>query len=122
MIKCPHCQRSEQQVKIGRNLSGSQRYLCKACRRKYTPHVKPQGYGQALRQEAIKLYVDGMNLRRIGRTLGIDHQTVANWVTAYANQLPDSPPAPTTPLEVNELDELFTFIGDKKTKSTSSPM
>jgi transposase-like protein len=122
MKKCPHCQDEQQQVKIGYNPSGSQRYLCKVCRRKYTPEPKEHGYSQAVRQVALKLYVDGMNLRRIGRTLGVDHQTVANWVTAHANHLPDSPPVPAVPLAVNELDELFTFIGNKKTKRTSSPM
>ncbi|MBP9503348.1 MAG: hypothetical protein KBF17_15835, partial [Candidatus Promineofilum sp.] len=29
MSTCPHCQREEQQVKVGRNPSGSQRYKCK---------------------------------------------------------------------------------------------
>jgi IS1 family transposase len=94
MMKCPHCKDEQQQVKIGHNPSGSQRYLCKVCRRKYTPEPKEHGYSQAVRHVALKLYVDGMNLRRIGRTLGVDHQTVANWVTAHANQLPDSPPVP----------------------------
>jgi transposase-like protein len=122
MVNCPHCRNEKQQVKIGHNPSGSQRYLCKVCRRKYTPEPKEHGYSQAVRHAAIKLYVDGMNLRRIGRTLGVDHQTVANWVTAHANQLPNRPPLPAAPLEVNELDELFTFIGDKKTKRISSPM
>jgi transposase-like protein len=32
-----------------------------------------------------------MNLRRIGRHLGIHHQTVANWVKAYVSQLPEAP-------------------------------
>ncbi len=120
MSTCPHCQRTEQQVKIGLNRSGSQRYLCKVCRRKYTPERKAQGYGQALRSQALKLYVDGLNWRRLGRTLGIDHQTVANWVAAHADSLPDSPPVPEQPLAVNELDELFTLIGAKKTQRTSS--
>ena len=35
-----------------------------------------------------------MNLRRIARHLGVVHQTVANWVAAYAATLPDTPPAP----------------------------
>ncbi len=119
MSPCAHCQRTEQQVKIGLNRSGSQRYLCKVCRRKYTPEGKAQGYGQALPTQALKLYVDGLNWR-LGRTLGIDHQTVANWSAAQAASLPDSPPVPEQPLAVNELDELFTFIGAKKTKRTSS--
>ena len=70
-----------------------------------------------MRQQALKLYVDGMNLRRIGRHLGLHHRTVSLWVQAYAAQLP----APPVPEEVDEaeMDELFTFIGDKKTASSS---
>ena len=119
MITCPHCQQSEGQVKIGHNASGSQRYRCKTCRRKYTPQPREHGYSETVRQEALKLYVDGLNFRRIARTLQVSRQSVANWANAYADQLPDKPPRPADQLDVNELDELFTFIGDKKTKSTS---
>src|SRR4029077_13237250 len=113
MKKCPHRQRSEQQVKIGNNASGSQRYLCKVCQRKYTPEPVENGYSERVRREALKLYVDGMNFRRIARTLQVSRQSVANWVKAYAEQLPDRPSWPVGELAVNELDELFTFIGSK---------
>jgi transposase-like protein len=119
MITCPHCHRTEQQVKVGLNPSGSQRYRCKVCHRKYTPEPKEQGYPAALRQQVMQHYVDGMNMRRIGRVVGVSRQTVSNWVNAYTNTLPDTPPLPAAPIEVNEMDELFTFVGSKKTKSTS---
>jgi transposase-like protein len=63
------------------------------------------------------MYVDGVNLRRVGRQLGVNHQSVANWVKAYAHRLPPAP----VPDQVDtaELDELYTFIQHKKTKSTS---
>jgi transposase-like protein len=121
MITCPHCQRTDQQVKVGYNASGSQRYLCRVCRRKYTPAPKRHGYSEEIRRQALQMYVDGMGFRRIGRTLGVAHRTVINWVNAHAASLPDEPPVPEGELEVNELDELFTFVGSKKTRSTSSP-
>lgn len=120
MVQCPHCQSTERQVKVGRNPSGSQRYLCRHCRRKYTPEPKPRGYDEVMRRKALELYVDGMNFRRIGRMLGIAHRTVINWVNAHAARLPDKPPVPGDSQAVHELDELFTFVGSKKTKSTSS--
>ena len=54
-------------------------------------------------------------MRRIGRVLGVNHQSVANWVKAYAAQLPAAP----VPSEVEtvELDELFTFV-EKKSPPT----
>jgi hypothetical protein len=65
------------------------------------------------------MYEDGMNLRRIDRHLDLHHCTVSLWVQAHAARLPD-PSVPTQVKEV-EMDELFTFIGEKKKKSSSSP-
>ena len=118
---CPYCQANEGQVKAGLNKSGSQRYRCQNCQRRYTPKPKTHGYSADIRQQALQNYVDGMNLRRIGRLLGIDHHTVINWVNTYTHSLPDSPPLPPKTAQVCELDEVFTFIADKKTKPTSSP-
>jgi transposase-like protein len=116
MNTCPYCQATEGQVKNGLNPSGTQRWLCRRCRRVYTPEPKPLGYDEATRLAAVKLYVDGMNIRRIGRTLGVNHQSVANWVKAHAAQLPAAPVP--TEVETIELDELFTFV-EKKSLSTS---
>jgi transposase-like protein len=72
-----------------------------------------------VRQQALQMYVDGLNLRRIGRLLGVDHQTVANWVKAKAEDLPDKSPVAKGQVKVSELDELYSFVGDKETRSTS---
>ena len=88
--------------------------LCQACQRKYTPEPNHQGYDAATRQEALRLYADSMNLRRLARMLKVTHPSVTNWVNARAAQLPDSPPQSAHPAPVHELDELFTFIGAKK--------
>ena len=86
------------------------------CGRKYTPERKVQGYDVKVRKQALRLYVDGMNLRRIGRQLGIHHTTVSIWVKEYASRLPKAPQP--EKVKTAELDELFTSIGNKKTKST----
>lgn len=52
-----------------------------------------------------------MNLRRIARTLRVNHQSVANWVKAHAARLPDAPVP--SEVEIVELDELFTFVEKK---------
>ena len=116
-MKCPNCKSEEKQHKIGKTKAGSQRYRCYTCHTSYTPEKKAAGYSQAIRCKAIQFYVDGMNLRRIGRQLGLNPQTVANWVKQYAAKLPVAP----VPARVQkaEMDELFTFIGNKKTGSTS---
>jgi len=122
MNSCPYCQTNEGQVKAGLNKSGSQRYRCQKCQRRYTPEPKTHGYSPDIRQQALQNYVDGVNLRRNGRVLGIDHHTVINWVNAYTNGLPDRPPLPADRPQVCEVDEVFTFIAAKKTQPTSSRM
>ena len=119
MITCPHCQNEEKQVKVGFNPSGSQRYLCRDCNRKYTPSPNEAGHKESVRQQAVKMYLDGINQRRIARQLGVSQGSVSNWARAYANQLPASAAKPEAPVAVAELDELFTFVGEKKTESTS---
>ena len=115
MNECPKCGLKERQVKVGRNRSGSQRWQCQQCGQKYTPEPTEHGYPDELRRQAVKLYVDGMNYRRIGRQLRVDHKSVMHWVKAYTDQLPAAP----VPDRVRnaELDELFTFVGEKKTSS-----
>ena len=120
-MKCNHCG-SDQTVKAGLNPSGSQRYCCKACQRHFTPDPNPIGYAAEVRERAVKMYVDGANFRRTGRYREVSHQSVVNWVNAATETLkPEEAPRPQVgEWDVVELDELFTFVGDKKTTSTSS--
>jgi transposase-like protein len=116
MNTCPYCHSTTRQNKAGKTEAGSQRYRCMHCQRKYTPEPKAQGYSAKVRQRALEMYVDGGNFRRIARHLKVSHRTVSLWVTAHAETLPAAP-VPEAVKEA-EMDELFTFIGDKKTKST----
>lgn len=56
--------------------------------------------------------MDGNNLRRIARNLKVAPRKVAYWVTDLTEALPNV----RLPNEVKEaeMDEMFTFIGDKK--------
>jgi transposase-like protein len=120
MKKCPHCSSSEPRTKAGRTRTGSQRYKCRECRRVYTPEPKPLGYPDQTKREAVRLYLEGTNFRRIGRLLSVNHQSVVNWVNAYHASLPAAEQPVPRP-ETLEMDELFTFVGSKKRKPTSSP-
>lgn len=118
MSECPFCHDTENQVKAGKTGVGSQRWKCKPCNRRYTPEPK-QTYSDEMRQQAVKLYADGASFRQVARHFGVDHVTVMNWVKAHVNQLPDAPFPPERPLHIVEMDELYTFVGKKKTDSTS---
>ena len=116
MMKCPHCTDEKSQVKNGKTASGSQLYKCKLCNRKYTPEPKYHGYARAKREQAIRLVLDGNSQRQAARHVGVSHGTVANWFKEYADNLPDDLPVPKDKVDIAEQDELFTFVGDKKTK------
>lgn len=116
-MNCPKCNANWRQYKAGQNVSGSQRYRCGECNRVYTPVPKPHGYSEDTRLLAIRMYVEGSSYASIARILKVNAQSVANWVTAYTAKLPPAP----MPAKVKkaELDELYTYVGAKKTKSMS---
>ena len=68
---------------------------------------------------ALKLYLEGNNFRRIGRLLGVNHQSVVNWINTYHDRLPEKEDTSQEKTQTIELDELFTFIGGKKSAPTS---
>lgn len=116
-MQCPRCHSKEKQNKDGFTAQGSQRYRCKQCETRYTPHPKEAGYSDELRMQAVRMYADGAGFRQVARQLHVSHVSVMNWVKSYAAQLPDAP----MPEQVDhvEMDELYTFIEHKKTESTS---
>jgi transposase-like protein len=98
---CPSCSASRRQVRAGRNPSGTQRFWCRVCDRRYTTRPLPKGYSEETKQRAVRLYQGGMkNFRRIARTLGVNHQSVINWIGIHRKEgssplkLPPSPDAP----------------------------
>jgi transposase-like protein len=135
---CPHCDTTEYQVKNGTAPTGNARFKCQRCQRTYSLIPKTAGYAPEIRLRAVQMYLDGMNFRRVGRFLGVNHQSVVNWVKEYHDKakakvvdFPHENAAPsawetlssdertgTARLEIVEGDELFTFIGEKKTKRT----
>lgn len=115
MNQCPHYS-TDNQVKNGRTAAGIQLYRCKRCGRKYTPEPKAIGYDMAVREQAFRLALDGNSQRQAARHAGVSHGTVANWLKGYVDGLPQELPGQDNPVEVAEQDELFTFIGSKKTK------
>jgi len=85
------------------------------CGSKYTYEKKAQRYDAKVQKQALRRYVDGTNLHRTARQVGVHHTTIMHWGKEYASQLPAAP----QPRQVKtaELDELFTFIDKKKRKT-----
>ncbi len=90
---CPRCNKTHHQARDGRTPAGSQRYRCVLCGCRYTPHPRDQGYDEEIRFQALQLYLEGYSMREVARRLQVNHQSVANWMRAYARYLPpDLPP------------------------------
>lgn len=116
-MRCARCQSTQRQIKYGFTPSGSQGYRCQECGCRYTPEPKAQGHTGETRALAVRMVLEGMSFRAIGRVLKVSPQSVGNWVKASANRLPDAPLP--EDIDIAELDELFTYIASKKTRSTS---
>lgn len=105
MIVCPKCQTAVKQIKDGFTPAGSQRYRCKLCACRYTPMAKDRGYNEEVRLQALMLHLEGISLREIGRILEVNHQSVANWISNYINNL--SQDLPPSIIETAELDGFY---------------
>ena len=78
--RCPVCDRTDGQVKNGRNRSGTQSCLCKHCKKTYTLEPKKRAYSEDVRQQAIKTYYSGVSGRGVGNLMGMNKANVYNWL------------------------------------------
>jgi transposase-like protein len=118
MPVCPQCHQTTRQNKDGRTAASSQRYRCKWCSCRYTPDAKISGYDEEIRLQAYTLYLEGVSLRGIARILAVNHQSVANWVNEFAQDVPED--LPDSLLETAVLDGLI-FYNPRKPKHRITP-
>ena len=112
-MECPEC-KSKHVSKNGKNRQGKQKYICGKCSRQFIVlYESNRGYSDELKRDCLKMYVNAMGLRAIERVKGVDHTTIITWVKQVGQLLPDAYEPEITP-EVGELDELETFVGQKK--------
>ncbi len=117
---CPKCL-SEKFVKSGFT-KGKQRYKCKKCTCHFT-QSQQKGAPLETKIMALKLYLEGMGFRSIGRILKVSNVTVLYWirtlgksVKAYVNtHLPDD----IRHVDFIEMDEMWHFTR-KKNKNFGS--
>jgi transposase-like protein len=112
LMQCPECQSSY--VNKNGHKKGKQNYICVNCARQFIDCYQPhKGYSCEVKRECLRMYVNGLGFRAIERMKGVHHTTIINWVKQVGELLPDTYEAETIP-EVAELDELETFLGQKK--------
>ena len=111
VLRCPKCASAER-IKSGFK-EGRQRYKCKGCEFHYSVTHKSDVRPPETRKLALHMYLEGLGFRAIGRILKVSNVTVLNWVKAFGAQAAEI--QSDQEVEVTELDELHTYVGNKKT-------
>lgn len=78
--KCPQCGAKKRQHKQGFNRSGTQRYRCMECGKKYTPEAKRNEYSEEIKMQAMKIYYSGVSGRGVGKIFGMSKANIYNWL------------------------------------------
>lgn len=109
-MHCPQCGCADL-VKRGHK-AGNQRYECRACGR-YSTDSHPKFSAQT-RALAIKMYVNSMGIRAIGRVLGASPATVLTWIrkehAAVMERMAGQGPTPSGEPDIIEMDEIYTYV------------
>ena len=110
-MNCPRCG-SINHCKAG-IIKSRQRYKCKDCKYHYTVEQKSDVKSQETQRMALEMYLEGLGFRAIGRLLKISYGTVFQWVKRWGKQM--ELPLRNEAISVVELDEMHTYVGEKKT-------
>ncbi len=107
--KCPICGKTRNQIKVGKNRSGTQRCKCKECNKSYTINHQKREYSEETKELALRIYYSGVSGRGVGKILKISKANVYNRIkktriTRKRNY------------HILGLDELYLFI-KRKAKS-----
>jgi transposase-like protein len=110
-MKCPKCHINNN-PKAG-IVKSKQRYKCKSCNYYYTVTQKSTAKSPETKKYALQLYLEGLGFRSIGRILGVSNVAVLKWIRSFGRQVEELRSEKET--EVLEMDEMHTYIGNKKT-------
>jgi transposase-like protein len=111
VMDCPRCG-SKEHKKDGFANGGKQRSQCKQCRYCYTVAKSSWMKPQETKELALKMYLEGIGFRGIGRVLHVSNTAVLGWIRKFGQAAERT--VPETPVQTAELDELYTFVGKKR--------
>ena len=118
MISCKRC-KTERVVKNG-EVRGQQRYHCKSCAYNFVLGDRRVSQSLAARKAlAVILYaLSKASFGMLGRIFGVSRTLAYRWIKAEAEALAE--PAVSGDIKEMEFDEMWHFIGSKKTSAGSS--
>ena len=109
-MNCPKC-KSTKFVKNG-IVKDKQRYVCNVCKYNYTVEKKITAKDSDVKRNALEMYLEGLGFRSIGRLLKTSHVSIYNWIKAFGEEINQI--RSEGKIEVVEIDEMHTYIGQKK--------
>lgn len=112
-MQCPEC--GGQHIRKNGHRRGKQNHICVHCHRQFIESYTPRGYSDWIKRLCLRMYVNGLGFRAIERVIGVAHTTVIGWLQQVGVNLPDAYDPEAIP-QVGELDELETFVGQKRNK------
>ena len=119
-MHCPKCY-SEKYVKNGIKYN-KQRCKCKKCGCHFTQSHK-RGASLETKLKALRLYLEGMGFRAIGRVMGVNNVTVLNWIRTLGKSVKTyvhmHMPDDARHVDVIEMDEMWHFTKKKNENSGS---
>lgn len=106
---CSYCE--GKLIKHGKTKQRNQRFKCKSCNKTQVEQYKYNAYQPNLNHQIVILTKEGLGIRSTARVLGISATTLLKRILSIAKSIP-------RPVinkgKTYEVDELRTFIGNKK--------
>jgi insertion element IS1 protein InsB len=109
-MECSSCKRAT--VKNGKSKNGTQRYVCKACKKCFQQNYVYAGCQWFINGQVATLVREGCGIRSIGRILKISCTTVIGRIKSIAKSTVRL--FPILQGKEYEVDEMRTYIGNKK--------
>ncbi|OAV66783.1 Transposase [Bacteroidales bacterium Barb6XT] len=111
-MKCPKCS-SGKKDKLSL-AKGRQRYKHKDCGYNYTVELKPAAKPGSMKKQVLRLYLEGLGFRSIGRLSGVSNVSVLNWIREFGKET-QVLHLESKKTEKAEVDEMHAYAGSKKT-------
>ena len=99
-------------MKNGKQRNGTQRWICILCRASQQSDYKSNAYKKCINAQIAQLLKEGCGIRSTSRVLSISINTVTKRIRTIASKI--KKPAYNHINNTFELDEMKTFIGNKK--------
>lgn len=99
-------------IKAGRQKDGTQKYQCKGCKKYQQAAYKNLACQEHIMKAITKLLIEGVGINSIARILNISVSTVINKIKLKARLI--TKPLTMLANRIYEMDELWTFVGNKK--------